>query len=68
MQGLRPYPYVLTRADELAFISGREKEQIESLVRRELVKNNVPPVESSAKASSKDFARDVTKQDHRLGG
>lgn len=68
MQGLRPYPYVLTRADELAFISGREKAQIESLVRRELMKNNVPPVESSAKASSKDFARESGKQDHRLGG
>ncbi len=68
MQGLRPYPYVLTRADELAYVSSREKEQVESLVRRELMKNNVRSREGSAKASSKDFARDTFKTDHRLGG
>lgn len=68
MQGLRPYPYALTRADELAYISGREKEQVEALVRRELRKNNVTAQEGSAKANSKDFARDSFKTDHRLGG
>jgi hypothetical protein len=68
MQGLRPYPYALTRADELAYISGREKEQVESLVRRELMKNNVRQKDGSAKASSKDFARDSFKQSHQLGG
>lgn len=68
MQGLRPYPYALTRADELAYISSREKEQVESLVRRELLKNNVRARESSAKASSKDFARESFKTEHRLGG
>ncbi|MEL6149438.1 MAG: DNA double-strand break repair nuclease NurA [Chloroflexota bacterium] len=68
MQGLRPYPYALTRADELAYISGREKEQVESLIRRELMRNNVVQRAGSAKASSKDFARDSGKQGHRLGG
>jgi hypothetical protein len=68
MQGLRPYPYALTRADELAYISGREKEQVEALIRRELRKNNVRSQDGSAKASSKDFARDNFKTDHRLGG
>ncbi len=68
MQGLRPYPYVLTRADELAYISGREKTQVEALVRRELTRNNVPAAESSAKSSSKDFARESGRQGHRLGG
>ena len=68
MQGMRPYPYVLTRADELAFVSGREKEQVESLVRRELMKNNIPQREGSAKRSSKDFAREGFRTDHRLGG
>jgi hypothetical protein len=68
IQGLRPYPYVLTRADELAFINSREKGQVESLVRRELMKNNVVAKEGSAKASSKDFARDQFKTEHRLGG
>lgn len=68
IQGLRPYPYALTRADELAFISSREKEQVERLVRRELTKNNVVAHNGSAKADSKDFARDGFKQEHRLGG
>ncbi len=68
MQGLRPYPYVLTRADELAYISGREKEQVEALVRRELMKNNVTSQESSAKSNSKDFAREGWRQEHHLGG
>jgi hypothetical protein len=68
MQGMRPYPYILTRADELAYISGREKEQVESLIRRELMRNNVVSRSGSAKSSSKDFARDNGKQGHRLGG
>jgi len=69
MQGMRPYPYGLTRADELAYISGREREQVESLVRRELIRNNsVQQSNGSAKANSKVFGRDSHKQGHRLGG
>ncbi|MEO0565526.1 MAG: DNA double-strand break repair nuclease NurA, partial [Chloroflexota bacterium] len=68
IQGMRPYPYALTRADELAYISGREKEQVEALVRRELTKNNVSGREGSAKRNSKDFARSDHKTEHRLGG
>lgn len=68
MQGMRPYPYALTRADELAFVSGREKAQVESLVRRELMRNNIRSKENSAKASSKDFARENFRTNHKLGG
>lgn len=69
MQGLRPYPYVLTRADELAYISGREKEQVEQLVKRELTKRNMKHKENnSAKASSKDFAREGFRTEFRVGG
>lgn len=68
MQGIRPYPYMLTRADELAYVSGHEKAQVERLVRRELMKNNIHSKEQSAKAGSKDFARDDFKTNHRLGG
>jgi hypothetical protein len=32
------------------------------------MKNNVVAKEGSAKASSKDFARDQFKTEHRLGG
>lgn len=70
MQGMRPYPYALTRADELAYISGKEREQVESLVRRELIRNNLTNTgnQGSAKANSKSFARESNKQGHRLGG
>ncbi|MFZ4815243.1 MAG: DNA double-strand break repair nuclease NurA [Phototrophicaceae bacterium] len=68
MQGLRPYPYALTRADELAFINSQEKSQVETLVRRELMRRNMNGPEPSAKASSKDFARESFKRGHRLGG
>lgn len=69
IQGIRPYPYVLTRADELAYVGGIDRENVEQLLWRELLKNNrIKQRGRSAKADSKDFARETTRQDHRLGG
>lgn len=38
LQGRNPYPYVLTRADELAYVSYKDKEKLDQLVRIEVRK------------------------------
>ena len=39
IQGRRHYPYALTRADELAYISSVEKSQLDEMIRVEMFKN-----------------------------
>lgn len=50
------YPYVLTRADELAVVSSYEKRQLEDLITIELLRNAQNP-EKSSKQQSKDQVR-----------
>ncbi|RME30786.1 MAG: DNA double-strand break repair nuclease NurA, partial [Thermoflexia bacterium] len=50
------FPYVLARADELAYISGPEREQLEEMVGRALLAEGVIPV-SSPKAYYKSLTR-----------
>ncbi|NDJ61282.1 MAG: DNA double-strand break repair nuclease NurA [Chloroflexi bacterium] len=64
IQGRKRYPYALTRADELAYIRAGEKQQLEQLIRIEMLNNHVIPEESN-KLMSKDMARD-RKQQFRL--
>jgi hypothetical protein len=59
MQGRNPYPYVLTRADELAWVSNKDRAKLEELVnvqvrrvREELIRNTL-----TAKTHAKDLAR-----------
>ena len=33
MQGRNPYPYALTRADELAVVTGRDKRKLDELIK-----------------------------------
>jgi hypothetical protein len=51
------YPYVLTRADELAVILGDEREALENLIVQALVRHGLPWPELSRKAQQKQVAR-----------
>ena len=51
------YPYVLTRADELAVILGDEREALENLIAQALVRHGLPWPELSRKAQQKQVAR-----------
>lgn len=57
MQGRNPYPYALTRADELAYVSSRDKQKLDEIVRLELRRRGVEPRGLSAKARGKELAR-----------
>ena len=59
LQGRNPYPYVLTRADELAYVSAKDKEKIEQLVRVEIrkAKNRFDLDTLTAKDRGKEMAR-----------
>ena len=60
LQGRNPYPYALTRADELAYVSPKDKEKLEQLVRLEVRKVKrlfLHPDASGGKARGKDLAR-----------
>jgi len=57
MQGRTPYPYALTRADELAVVTGKDKQKLEELIRLELQKQNIQPQTLPPKAASKRAAR-----------
>ncbi len=65
IQGRKHYPYALTRADELAYISSVEKSQLDEMIRVEMFKNALEP-EASNKLQSKGLARSE-KRRHRLG-
>lgn len=69
LQGRNPYPYALTRADELAWVGGKDKSKLEELVnaqvrrvREELVGNTL-----SAKQTGKTLARS-DKRYHEMWG
>ncbi len=51
------YPYVLTRADELAVILGDEREALENLIVQAMVRHGMPWPELSRKAQQKQVAR-----------
>ncbi|MDX2160838.1 MAG: DNA double-strand break repair nuclease NurA [bacterium] len=64
IQGRRSYPYILTRADELAYVSSAEKAHLEEIIRINMLENHLEP-ESSSKLQSKSLARGERSQ-HRL--
>lgn len=51
-----PYPYVLTRADELAVITTREKAALDDLIAAEMLNHNLSALPSE-KAATKTLAR-----------
>jgi hypothetical protein len=62
LQGRNPYPYVLTRADELAHVSGRDKLKLDEMIAIELRKKGINPHPFSAKAWGKQLARSPKRQ------
>lgn len=64
IQGRRRYPYALTRADELAVVSSRERAQVDQLIRVAMLENGLMP-EESEKLQTKGLARAERRQ-HRL--
>jgi len=59
LQGRNPYPYAITRADELAWIGGKDKAKLDELinvqvrrVKEELIGSTLP-----SKARTKELAR-----------
>lgn len=67
MQGRNPYPYALTRADELAVVNSRDKQKLEEMIRLEwrVAKPGIDPLVISAKAFGKQLARS-NKRLHEL--
>lgn len=65
IQGRKHYPYALTRADELAYVSSPEKSQLDEMIRVEMLRHRLEP-EASNKLQTKGLARGDRRQ-HRLG-
>ena len=65
IQGRKHYPYVLTRADEMAYVSGLEKQQLDELIRVAMLNNRIEP-EQSNKLQTKGMARGQQRRQHRL--
>lgn len=64
IQGRKHYPYALTRADELAYVSGQDRAQLEQLIRVAMRRHRLSP-EASQKLQTKGLARGQRRQ-HRL--
>jgi hypothetical protein len=64
IQGRRHYPYALTRADELAYISQTEKQQLNELINIEMLKNRVER-QASDKLQTKGLAR-ASRRQHKI--
>jgi hypothetical protein len=65
LQGRNPYPYALTRADELAYVSGKDKLKLDEMIGIELRKKGINPHVFSAKLWGKQLARSEKRQ-HEL--
>lgn len=62
--GENPYPYVLTRAHEIAVVSYQEKEELEKMILAELVRNNLFPSWSEKERIKKTISG--PKRRHKL--
>lgn len=65
IQGRKHYPYALTRADELAHVSGGEKAQLEEMIRVNMRRHQLTAEESN-KLQTKGLAR-ADRRQHKLG-
>jgi hypothetical protein len=57
IQGANPYPYAITRADELAVVKSKDKKKLDELIRLEMLKNRVAPRGTNVKQHTKTLAR-----------
>ncbi|MCB9455831.1 MAG: DNA double-strand break repair nuclease NurA [Anaerolineaceae bacterium] len=61
MQGRNPYPYALTRADELAVVTSRDKAKLDEMIALELRRKGLDPHPFSAKSWGKELARSTKR-------
>jgi hypothetical protein len=61
IMGVRPYPYILHRAHEIAVVSFEEKKQIEQMIQQMQLNNQEALDEISSKQSAKDLAGRLRK-------
>jgi hypothetical protein len=55
------YPYIITRADEIAVVQQPERERLEFLISRKLLESGIHPTESN-KQLTKQFARSLKQR------
>jgi len=69
MQGRNPYPYALTRADELAWVGGKDRRKLEEMVNAQIRRVHESLVGSTltAKGRGKELARSE-KRYHEMWG
>ncbi len=65
MQGRNPYPYALTRADEIAVVSSTDKRKLDEMINIELRKKHIEPYRGSAKDFGKVLARSSKRRMER---
>ena len=61
MQGRNPYPYALTRADELARVTGKDKRKLDEMIQLELRKKGINPNTIAPKSRGKLLAHSDTR-------
>lgn len=62
MQGRNPYPYALTRADELAYVSSKDKHKLDEMMHFEARRKGIDPTPFSAKSWGKELARSAKRR------
>jgi hypothetical protein len=62
MQGRNPYPYVLTRADELAVVTGRDRRKLDELVKAQIRRSTDLPIDKP-EYLGKDRGKDLARSD-----
>jgi hypothetical protein len=69
LQGRNPYPYAITRADELAWINGKDSRMLQELVNVEVrrVKEELIGRTLTAKSRGKELARSTKRYHNMLG-
>jgi hypothetical protein len=69
LQGRNPYPYALTRADELAYVGGKDRAKLQELINEQVRRNTGQhtAIMFTGKSRGKDLARS-DKRYHTMWG
>lgn len=69
LQGRNPYPYAITRADELAYVGGPDSKKLEELITMEVrrVRQEIVGRTLTAKMRGKDLARSFKRYHNMMG-
>lgn len=69
LQGRNPYPYAITRADELAWVGGKDKSKLEELINAQVrrVRDMLASRTLTAKSRGKELARSTMRYHSMFG-